>query len=99
MYLDKEKVEVGDKVYDIKFGGGEVTDISESLNAFTVQFSDPSAQLIFKPDGRLNNAKRRTLYWHNPIVVIPTKGEKSWHALRSLCVSAAQTVRGLSQRS
>lgn len=80
--LNNENVSVGDRVYDLTQGWGEVIDTT--FNEIAVRF-DTGIRIAFDSTGHYGGVRR--LYWHNPIVVEPPKDNSLWATLTA-CISA-----------
>ena len=89
MKLDGFDVEPGDPVYDLFFGDGMVKSLTADDRA-VVQFG----QRVFTYDSRgVGQHGRRSLYWHNPIVLVPMKDDKGWSFQRRVNAAVAGVVR------
>ncbi len=96
MKLDGFDVKVGDSVYDIVFGFGEVVALHiDSQDRFSVKFGSRRIQ-TYNEDG-YGQFRRRTLYWHDPIVVIPAKQEGAWSIQQEVCLKATEVIRAKAQ--
>lgn len=74
--ISSENVSVGDKLYDIVYGYGEVTSLQ--YGDITVLFNKKQ-RIVFDHSGSLGGVRR--LYWHNPVVVEPPKNSSLWGVL------------------
>lgn len=74
--INNENVSVGDRVYDVTQGMGEVVDTT--FNEIAVRF-DNGVRIAFDNKGYYAGVRR--LYWHNPIVVEPPKDNRLWAVL------------------
>jgi hypothetical protein len=81
--MDGANVVVGDSVYDILYGPGTVQQLLPA-DRFLVVFAAVGGQKSFSYNstGISPRFPARTLYWHNPVVVVPTKREARWGSLR-----------------
>lgn len=80
--INNESVRVGDRVYDIVHGYGQVLDTS--FNNIVVRF-DGGIRVAYDKYGYYGGKRR--LYWHNPIVVEPTKDDKLWQVMHECLLS------------
>lgn len=71
--LDGAEVNIGDSVYVVGMGQGQVTGVS-SDGSFTVKIQRNS--YTFMDGGFIG--KVRKVYWHNPIFVVPPKDVDLW---------------------
>lgn len=79
--LDGHEVKVGDLVIDLILGGGTVEELT-SNNSMRVAFE--GGRVFSFDDGvRTNSGQRRTLFWHDPVIVQPPKDAAVWGAVRS----------------
>ncbi|MBN3777431.1 hypothetical protein G3O06_07685 [Burkholderia sp. Ac-20345] len=89
MKLDGYDVEPGDYVYDLFFGDGMVKNLT----------ADGRAVVAFGPrtftynEAGVGQHGRRSLYWHNPILLVPMKDEAAWDMQRNLNQAIAQCLR------
>lgn len=97
MKLDGFNVAIGDSVYDLILGAGKVISLHEDgiKSRFTVKFGE-YRQLTYDENG-FCHYKQRTLYWKNPIVVIPVKQEAIWELQKELCLKTTETIRAKAQ--
>lgn len=97
MNLHNQRVEIGDKVYDLLEGEGSVID-TDNDTQLTVKFSGQSYYSYNSTGQRMGGTPSRfppLLYWQNPIVMIPVKGDKKWNAMKTLFFNAYNTIKGL----
>jgi hypothetical protein len=83
--LDNSPITVGAKVFDLVHAWGEVTRVG--TNTFTVAFGQH--QVAFSFSGIAQGAGRRTLYWHDPIVIAPPKDATTWGKQRHVLATVA----------
>lgn len=83
--ISNENVAVNDRVYDLTQGLGTVVDTT--FNEIAVRF-DNGVRISFDSTGHYAGVRR--LYWHNPVVVEPTKDNRLWVTLVS-CIKAVYT--------
>lgn len=76
--ISNENVSVGDRVYDLTQGYGNVIDLT--FGDITVRF-DNGVRITFDKTGSYAGIRR--LYWHNPIVVEPPKSGTLWGTLKT----------------
>lgn len=86
LQLDGTELKLGDRVYDLSNGYGEVSDITAS--DFTVLFAN-KRRLTFDSGGLLRGVRR--VFWHDPLILAPPKDVAEWQHLIRLVVS----VQGL----
>ncbi len=80
MRLDGYEVAAGDPVYDLYFGDGRVHSVTADEHMVVTY-----GNRMFTYDGRgIGQHGRRSLYWHNPILVIPAKEEREWSLQKRL---------------
>lgn len=80
--LNNENVLVNDRVYDLTQGYGTVVDTA--FNEIAVRF-DNGTRIAFDSTGHYAGTRR--LYWHNPVVIEPTKDNALWEMLKA-CLSS-----------
>lgn len=82
MQLDGDEIEVGDRVYDTYLGDGIVKTITPDTRIVVVF----AGTRMFTYDARgISTTGRKTLYWHNPVFMIPRKNEIQWDYQKKLC--------------
>lgn len=86
--LSNENVSVGDRVYDIARGEGSVVDIA--FDDIVVRFNN-GTRITFDKHGNYGGVRR--LYWHNPVIIEPTKENAKWRTLTE-CIKAVASYLG-----
>lgn len=86
--ISNENAVVGDRVYDIVQGYGQIVDTA--FGDIVVRF-DNGIRITFDKTGSYGGVRR--LYWHNPIVVEPTKDNKLWQTMRDCLLSIHSYLR------
>ena len=76
MELDGYEILVGDTVHDIVFGNGKVERLVPDEKRFWVNHGGGSLRSY--NDKGFGNFKERTLFWKNPITIIPHKHDDAW---------------------
>lgn len=96
MKLHDDKLELGDRVYDVSVGRGfgEVIEITES-SYFQVRFSRYS--INYTPDGVQQGKAEQTLYWSKPLVIQPRKNEQRWQKKKDLVQEFFTLVKNYSE--
>lgn len=69
VYLDNDEVVEGDSVYDI-ISKNVMNVVKVGNDSFTVRVRDQEAIVV---NGMIGGVRR--VYWHNPIILIPRKGD------------------------
>ena len=95
--MDNEVVRVGDSVYDVRYGAGRITALNVQDRRFTVKFQSPDTELVYKPNGT-RGTQRRSLFWKNPILVVPNKDEGLWQEASSLARRVVEAMRRVGLR-
>lgn len=80
--ISNENAVVGDRVYDVVQGYGQIVDTT--FGDIAVRF-DNGIRITFDKTGSYGGVRR--LYWHNPIVVEPTKDNRLWQTMRDCLLS------------
>jgi hypothetical protein len=96
MLMDGDAIAVGDGVYDMLYGAGVVMEVLPQ-DRFRVKFQSKPYGLVFASNGVGVRYSHRTLFWHDPIIVVPTKNAGLWGLIRPVVtsfVSAARTQFG-----
>lgn len=95
MKLHNEDIFVGDTVYDILEGTGAVASVDN--NRITVKFGSRTYSYNSEGSRTAGTANRFNpfLYWHDPIVMIPTKSETKWEGMKQIFKNAHKTIKGM----
>lgn len=96
MNLHEQSVVVGDKVYDLLEQWGTVTRVDDFSNLITVKFNGRQFYSYNEAGVRKGNTPSRfpaMLYWQDPIVMIPVKGDAKWEAMKGLFLEAYQVLK------
>jgi hypothetical protein len=92
MRMDGYDIVPGDVVFDIVYGPGIVHRIDTMQGVFYVRYGQYAAGYL--PSGVNDRSRRRTLYWHDPVVFLPAKNAQVWALmLRSFRALWAVLVR------
>jgi hypothetical protein len=92
MKMDGDDIVPGDAVFDIVYGPGIVQRIDPVQGVFYVRYGQYAAGYL--PSGVNDRSRRRTLYWHDPVVFLPAKDVRVWSLmLRSFRALWAVLVR------
>ncbi|WP_333679886.1 hypothetical protein [Dyella sp.] len=89
MKLDGYDVEAGDPVYDLFHGEGRVKSVTADGHAVVVF----GGRFMTYDDRGIGQHGRRSLYWHNPILLTPMKDEAAWNLQRRLNQAIAAELR------
>jgi len=76
--MDGFDVMLNDRVFDMARGYGTVVEVRN--DSFVVRFGNRLA--AFSPAGVAARRSERTLYWHDPRVVVPAKNANDWDRQR-----------------
>lgn len=77
--ISNESVSLGDKVYDVAQGQGEV--ISLMMDDITVKFKN-GRRITYDKTGHYAGIRR--LYWHNPVIIEPSKNKIMWDTIQNI---------------
>jgi hypothetical protein len=89
-HLDGDSIELGDAVYDVVLGVGRVVEVFAD-GRFRVGFT--ARAVVYTGTGHSKLNRGRTLYWHDPIVAVPTKSDSRWVLIKRLCAAVIAEVR------
>lgn len=89
--MDGETVVEGDNVFDMVWGAGVVAQVHTS-GTFVVRFAG-TRSATFSQDGNNVRYPGRTLFWRNPIVVVPMKNERRWVLVAQIMTNVVSAVR------
>lgn len=89
MLLDEYPVNKGDALFDIILGWGVATSVSDA--SVDVKFGVRT--LVYNSKGgTIMYQLRRTLYWSDPVVMIPPKNAQRAALIRGLCLDISRRV-------
>jgi hypothetical protein len=89
MKLDGFDVLLGDSVYDLFFGVGHVRNLTSDGRA-VVSFG---ARAFTYNNAGVGQHGRRSLYWHDPVQIIPMKDEAQWSLQRQINQAVSGVLR------
>ncbi len=89
-HLDSDVVELGDTVHDVVLGVGRVSE-TYADGRFRVNFG--TRLVVYSGSGHSKLNRGRTLYWHDPVVALPTKSDSRWVLMKRLCAAIIAEVR------
>jgi hypothetical protein len=87
--LDGYEVALNDNVYDVVFGAGTVSRLLENEDKFCVSFGP---QLRYYDSRGNTTFGVRTLYWRDPVTVIPHKEDNAWDLTMQITQSVANIL-------
>lgn len=73
---------VGESVYDLVWGTGT---IAEVLPDARLRVTFATRDYVFNDAGQSRSVQRPTLYWHNPVMIVPQKSEPVWNKTVRIC--------------
>jgi hypothetical protein len=91
--MDGYAVNIADTVYDVAYGEGVVVQLLGSSNKFIVTFEGINRSISYDMNGIGPRPNKRTLYWHDPVLVVPAKPEPLWAKTRVVCMNVAEVLR------
>ena len=90
MRLDNSDITVGDKVYDLEYGYGDVVEITDA--GIHVRLNSLGRKKLYDSRGMRRGAKTRVLYWHDPVITNPPKDKARWNLVTKVARAAAEAV-------
>jgi len=96
MKLDGYDVIVGDTVHDVAFGPGKVVSLRDLDDKFEVRFVQGNSGL-YRTTGIGPALQRRTLFWTDPVLFVPSKDPARTRLMIQLAVAINTVVRGLNE--
>jgi hypothetical protein len=90
--MDGSPVRNGDTVYDVVYGAGQVVELLVD-GRFVVALSGGSRRIVFDERGFSKMSRARTLYWHNPFLIVPGKSDADWDRLRRVVGALVAEMR------
>jgi hypothetical protein len=90
--MDGSPVRNGDTVYDVVYGAGQVVELLVD-GRFVVALSGGARRITFTGLGFSKFSRARTLYWHNPVIITPSKDDSDWHRLRRIIGAMVSEMR------
>jgi len=97
MNLHDDRLELGDRVYDVSIGRGfgEVIQINDNNSYFQVRFASYSVN--YTSNGIQQGKSEQTLYWGRPLIIKPRKDEQQWAKKSELVGKFFNLVRDYSE--
>lgn len=92
MRLDNTQIRVGDTVYDLEYGSGKVHEVTDA--GIHVYLSSMQRKKLYNEQGMRRGAKRRVLYWHDPITAIPPKDAAKWKIVQDVASATVEALGG-----
>lgn len=89
--LDGDPVKLGDVVHDVVYGAGRVIELRPD-GRFRVQFNAVRT-VVYSSTGHSRNNRGRTLYWRDPVLVVPTKDDAIWGVIQRAVRSLVAEIR------
>lgn len=80
MRLGTEDIFVGDVVYDLGYGSGTVVEVNQTIR---VHFTSLNQTWTYSSQGIRRGAKLRQLYFHNPILCVPSKEQPIYDIVKA----------------
>ena len=80
--LHNQTASLDDNVYDVVWGTGRITEI---LTDGRIRVTFATRTYTYGPTGQMRTVQRPTLYWHDPVFVVPVKSEPNWAKIRQVC--------------
>jgi hypothetical protein len=77
----------GDSVYDTLRGYGTIKGVNNTV--FNVEFRD-GTQIAYDESGKAMRGSAVTLYWHDPISLIPPKSSNEWVKRKAMAKTIEQ---------
>lgn len=96
MNLQNQEVLRGDKVYDLLEGEGTV--IRTNNKQIAVDFGNNISYVYSSKGQRIGNTPDRfpiLLFWQNPVVMYPVKGDKKWEAMQAMFLNTYKIIKEL----
>lgn len=90
--LHGESVAVGDRVFDVSATRGVGQVVAIGVAGIEVQFQT-GPRIIYRHDGAQTGKVRPTLFWRDPILVVPRKNEKGWQHQKAALEAIRNIIR------
>ena len=81
--MDGYVVNLADGVYDVLYGPGRVVEVLP-LGKFRCTFTTRGSPITYSAGGTQARYPSRTLYWRNPVVVVPLKDDIGWNKIKPI---------------
>ena len=86
-----EEIRVGDSVFDLAHGAGQVIELKEQEAKFVVAFGH--RRFVYGTNGVGPFRGRRTLYWSDNGLGIPMKNDVAWNVILEICKASSKVLR------
>lgn len=93
--LHNEPVRVGDIVFDVSATRGLGKVVNLTKKGIEVQFGNEGPRIMYKEDGAQLGRSRSTLFWRDPIIIVPYKGEKLWDHQKNVAIAVRDALMGI----
>lgn len=91
MIFDGENISPGDKVFDVLYGDGVVQELL-AADRFLVRFGGGRTG-AYAASGIGVRFTRKTLFWNDPIIVLPYKNNYQWLNMRPVLLTVIEAMR------
>lgn len=95
MLLHGEPVAIGDLVFDVSVGRGPGKVHALSARGIECLFEATGVRATYSGEGFQLGQPRATLFWKNPIVVIPAKNDTRWTAQREAVIYVTGVIKNV----
>lgn len=99
MILDGDPVLPGDKLYDLRYKTIVIKQVyADSILAKIRTPAGREMLINYNPRGVPSNGSNRTLYWQDPIIVIPRKDVRIWEMQKNMLLNVTSQIGNLLAR-
>lgn len=91
--LDNSPIVLRDSVFSIGYGTGTVVEIL-TADRYIVMFDANQKRVTYEANGVQVRMPYRSLYWIDPIVVLPIKGSTYWNRLKPVMAELVLLFNG-----
>lgn len=95
--LHDEPIKVGDVVFDVSATRGVGKVINLTPRGIEVQFGSEGARILYRGDGCQLGKPRATLFWRDPVILIPMKNEALWGHQKNVAIAIRNALMGVRQ--
>lgn len=93
--LHNEPIKVGDIVFDVSATRGIGRVVNLTRKGIEVQFGNGGPRIMYKDDGAQLGKSRATLFWRDPVILIPVKSESLWEHQKAVAIAIRDALMGV----
>lgn len=93
--LHGEPINIGDIIFDVSATRGIGRVVNLTRKGIEVQFGNGGPRIMYKEDGAQLGKSRATLFWRDPILIVPIKSEPLWEHQKKVAIAIRDALMGI----